>query len=275
MMGDWYARGMYDRGQHALQVPPGALRPSLEVRLQGHHPAVEGREVGPRPADGALQEGRRQVLRQHGLAPRQLLPVELEAPQVERRQHGPEARRGRRLAEGGQEARPALRRLRAPGRQLHLVPGQPRRRQDRARRPACPTTAPTRSTRTSTTSRPSPATRAGTATNPRWQQQWFDRIKELVDNYQPDLLYTDGGVPFGNEVGPQHDRPSLQRRRRAPRRQARGGLHLQAEIRRASGSRTSNAASCPASIPYPWQTDTSIGDWYYNRNWKFRAGRAG
>jgi len=22
--------------------------------------------------------------------------------------------------------------------------------------------------------------------------------------------------------------------------------------------------------PEPWQTDTSIGDWYYNRNWKFR-----
>ena len=26
----------------------------------------------------------------------------------------------------------------------------------------------------------------------------------------------------------------------------------------------------PAIDPNPWQTDTSIGDWYYNRNWKFR-----
>jgi alpha-L-fucosidase len=26
----------------------------------------------------------------------------------------------------------------------------------------------------------------------------------------------------------------------------------------------------PGINPYPWQTDTSIGDWYYNRNWKFR-----
>ena len=162
---------------------------------------------------------------------------------------GPQARRRRRLAEGGEEAGPAVRRLRAPRRQLHLVPGQPRGRQDRAARPACPTTAPTRSTRTSITSRPSPATRAGTATIPRWQQQWFDRIKELVDNYQPDLLYTDGGVPFGNEVGPQPDRPSLQRRRRAARRQARGRLHLQAEVRGHAGSRTSSAASCPASAP--------------------------
>ena len=22
--------------------------------------------------------------------------------------------------------------------------------------------------------------------------------------------------------------------------------------------------------PYPWQTDTSIGDWFYNRHWKYQ-----
>ena len=150
-------------GASALQGPPGALRPSHQARLQGHHPALEGREVGPRPADGALQEGRRALLRQHGLAPRQLLPLELDAPQVERREDGPAPRRRRRLAEGRQEARPAVRRLRAPGRQLHLVPGQPPLGQDgpagrralRRRRPEV--------RRTSITGRPRPATRAGTA----------------------------------------------------------------------------------------------------------------
>ena len=29
-----------------------------------------------------------------------------------------------------------------------------------------------------------------------WKRHWFDRIKDLVDNYQPDLLYTDGPLPF-------------------------------------------------------------------------------
>ena len=29
-----------------------------------------------------------------------------------------------------------------------------------------------------------------------WKQQWFMRIQDLIDNYQPDLLYTDGGIPF-------------------------------------------------------------------------------
>ena len=36
--------------------------------------------------------------------------------------------------------------------------------------------------------------------DPRWHQEWFRRIKDLVDHYHPDLLYTDGGVPFGNEL---------------------------------------------------------------------------
>src|SRR5205814_362343 len=33
--------------------------------------------------------------------------------------------------------------------------------------------------------------------NAWWHQRWFARIKDLVDQHQPDLLYSDGGVPFG------------------------------------------------------------------------------
>ena len=29
-----------------------------------------------------------------------------------------------------------------------------------------------------------------------WKKHWFDRIKDLVDQHQPDLLYTDGALPF-------------------------------------------------------------------------------
>ena len=36
--------------------------------------------------------------------------------------------------------------------------------------------------------------------SPDWQHNWSNRIEDLVDHYQPDLLYTDGGIPFG-EVG--------------------------------------------------------------------------
>ena len=29
-----------------------------------------------------------------------------------------------------------------------------------------------------------------------WKQHYFKRIKDLIDNYQPDLLYTDGDIFF-------------------------------------------------------------------------------
>ena len=107
------------------------------------------------------------------------------------------------------------------------------------------------------------------SSDPRWHQQWFERIKELVDDYQPDLLYTDGGVPFANETG----------------------LGLIAHLYNADaarrGGRPEVVYACkqrsegrwvedlergvmPRINPDPWQTDTSIGDWYYNENWKFR-----
>ncbi len=107
------------------------------------------------------------------------------------------------------------------------------------------------------------------STNPRWQQIWFDEIKELVDNYHPDLLYSDGGVPFGNEVG----------------------LGLIAHFYNADATmhygKTTVVYTCKQKSegrwvedlergvmsginPTPWQADTSIGDWFYNRHWKFR-----
>ena len=114
-----------------------------------------------------------------------------------------------------------------------------------------------------------PGDRGWYSNDPRWQQQWYNEIKELVDNYHPDLLYSDGGVPFGNEVGLSMI------------------AHLYNSNAALHGGQTQAVYNCKqksegrwvedlergimASIdPHPWQTDTSIGDWFYNRNWKFR-----
>ena len=78
--------------------------------------------------------------------------------------------------------------------------------------------------------------------NPRWHREWFARIKDLVDQYQPDLLYTDGGVPFGNEVGPEPDRPSLQRQRRRATAASPTWSTPASRNRKAAGSRTWSAA---------------------------------
>jgi alpha-L-fucosidase len=105
--------------------------------------------------------------------------------------------------------------------------------------------------------------------DPRWQQQWFNEIKELVDDYHPDLLYSDGPVPFGNEVGLsqianlyndslQHNHGKLMAVYNC--KQPSDGRWVQDYERGVNG----------AINPHPWQTDTSIGDWFYNRHWKYQ-----
>ena len=83
--------------------------------------------------------------------------------------------------------------------------------------------------------------------NPKWQQQWYDEIKELVDNYHPDLLYSDGGVPFGNQAG-----LSMIAHLYNQTPPATAAVEVSTTANRspkAGGSRTSNAASCPRSTP--------------------------
>lgn len=105
--------------------------------------------------------------------------------------------------------------------------------------------------------------------DPRWQRQWYTSIRELVDNYHPDLLYTDGGVPFGNEVGRSliahmynqsaagnHGRPTV--------------VYTCKQKSEGRWIEDLERGVMAGINPDPWQTDTSIGDWYYNKNWKFR-----
>jgi alpha-L-fucosidase len=106
--------------------------------------------------------------------------------------------------------------------------------------------------------------------DPRWHQEWFNRIKDLVDQYQPDLLYTDGGVPFGNEVG----RSMIAHLYNAS--QARHGGRVEVVYTCKQPSKGMWVEDLERGVmagirPHPWQTDTSIGDWYYNKNWKYRG----
>jgi alpha-L-fucosidase len=105
--------------------------------------------------------------------------------------------------------------------------------------------------------------------NPRWQRQWYAEIKELVDNYHPDLLYSDGGVPFGSEVG-----LSMIAHLYNTSAAAHGGT---AEViynckQKSEGRWVEDLERgiMPRIDPNPWQTDTSIGDWFYDRNYKFK-----
>ena len=105
-----------------------------------------------------------------------------------------------------------------------------------------------------------------------WKMQYFNRIKDLIDQHQPDLLYTDGGIPFEEY-----------------------GLATVAEVYNVSAAQHNGkveavycskvAGDCAvgtcivdhergvadAISTAPWQTDTCIGDWHYKRGQVYKT----
>jgi len=106
--------------------------------------------------------------------------------------------------------------------------------------------------------------------NPKYHVDWFNRIRDVIDKLQPDILYSDGEVPF-------HD----------------AGLAIVAHLYNTSSalhSGKNNAvytfkqhhkknttegitrlglldierSLAAEPLSEPWQDDTSLGDWFYN-----------
>ena len=102
--------------------------------------------------------------------------------------------------------------------------------------------------------------------DPRWHREWYRRVKDLVDQVHPDLLYSDGPIPFG-EVGASLVAHLYNVSMKGGVQQAVYTCKEPSEGRWAQDVERGVMAGIQ---PYPWQTDTSIGDWFYNRNWKYR-----
>jgi alpha-L-fucosidase len=104
--------------------------------------------------------------------------------------------------------------------------------------------------------------------NPKWQREWFDRIKELVDNYHPDLLYSDSSLPFG-DVG----RTLLAHyyNQDAQQKKAKGVVYNCKENSDSRWVRDYELGSAEGIGEYPWQTDTYLGDWIYRTGQQYRT----
>ena len=108
-----------------------------------------------------------------------------------------------------------------------------------------------------------------------WKQQWFIRINDLVDKYSPDMLCTDGPLPFENwglnlvahlfnQSAKRHD-GSVEAVYTSKRREdcEMGTCVLDSERGLAGGIWRN-----------PWQTTTCIGNWHYNKTVKYKSPKA-
>jgi alpha-L-fucosidase len=115
-----------------------------------------------------------------------------------------------------------------------------------------------------------PDDRGWMTTDPQSQAEWYQRIRDLVDHYQPDLLYSDSGLPFGNDVG----RSLIADFYNGNALHHGGTTEAVYTCKQESGGKWAQdlERGVMAKVnPYPWQSDTSIGDWFYNKNWKYRG----
>jgi alpha-L-fucosidase len=105
------------------------------------------------------------------------------------------------------------------------------------------------------------------AANPAFVRSWSLRCRDLIDSYRPDLVYfDDSGLPLGQaglDMAAHYYNASL----------GWNGGKMEAVInaklipaeRRAGLVEDVERGFKEGIEPLPWQTDTCIGDWHYNR----------
>lgn len=102
-----------------------------------------------------------------------------------------------------------------------------------------------------------------------WHERWFNVIKEVIDLYQPDLLYSDGGLPFGDnayEAG-LHAVAHLYNTSAANHNGVNQAVYTHKDRREdiyTIGVLDIERSQEPDIKPHPWQTDTCLGHWFYD-----------
>jgi alpha-L-fucosidase len=111
--------------------------------------------------------------------------------------------------------------------------------------------------------------------NPKFTETWYLRCRDLVDKYQPDVLYFDniGQLPLGQaglDIAAHFYNSNL----KANRGKIQAVLNVKGidAARRAGIVEDYERGASNGIQAAPWQTDTCIGEWHYNRSLFTRHG---
>lgn len=113
--------------------------------------------------------------------------------------------------------------------------------------------------------------------NKQFHKYWLDVMNEMIDKFQPDLLYSDGSLPFADmdqdtTIGEGEYYEGLQ----ALARLYNTSIEKYGENRAVYlqknrhpdvykvGVLDIEKSQLPGIMPDPWHTDTCIGNWFYN-----------
>lgn len=113
-----------------------------------------------------------------------------------------------------------------------------------------------------------------------YTRHWLARITDLLDSYQPDLLYTDGGVPFG-QVGLSLAAHFYNQSQRWNGGRLEAVYNLKdfkesplgkvGEYREGMSVLDLERGIVNDIRPEPWQTDTCIGQWFYKNGIRYKS----
>jgi len=123
----------------------------------------------------------------------------------------------------------------------------------------------------------------------RWHDYWLSVMREMIDLYQPELLYSDGSLPFGSHwcsdkadeitfAGGSAYAEGLEAvsylyNMSTKKHGSNQAVYLQKdrrpEIHRV-GLLDMERSQLPGISPWPWMTDTCIGGWFYDSSHTYK-----
>lgn len=120
--------------------------------------------------------------------------------------------------------------------------------------------------------------------NKNFREYWLKVMKEIIDNYEPDLLYSDSWLPFGENFESVENKDfqygleavaylynkseSIWGENRAVYTQK----SRKKEIYQV-GTLDIERSQLPDISPEPWQSETCVGEWFYNARIKYKTPR--
>ena len=122
--------------------------------------------------------------------------------------------------------------------------------------------------------------------DPAFKAYWLKAVNEMIDRFQPEILYTDGALPFGghwlgrqeaiNEGDYEEGLKAVARlyNTSIEKHGSNHAVYLQKDRREeiySVGVLDIEKSQLPGIMPEPWHTDTCIGNWFYDVHYPYKS----